>query len=99
MTTTMSEQERQQEIERVAKILQEKLAGDLLEVARLLVSTKDSEIFGKTEFVLRDRMHQMGAKAIETVLEERKKGGTKAQARSAPPAKRTSASSGIAPKS
>jgi hypothetical protein len=29
---------------------------------------------------VRDRVHQLGAKAIETVLHERKKGGTKGPA-------------------
>jgi hypothetical protein len=72
--------EQEQEAQRMGKILQEKMAGDILEIARLLVSKKDSEIFGKTEFEMRDRVHQLGAKAMQTVLEERKKGGTKGRA-------------------
>lgn len=72
--------EQEQEAQRVGKILQEKMAQDIVQLARLLVSKKDSEIFGKTEFEVRDRVHQLGAKAIETVLEERKKGGTKGRA-------------------
>jgi hypothetical protein len=72
--------EQEQEAQRVSKIFQEKLAGDLLQLARLLVSKKDSEIFGATEFEVRDRIHELGAKAVETVLEERKKGGTKGRA-------------------
>jgi hypothetical protein len=72
--------EQEQEAQRVGKILQEKMAGDILELARLLVSKKDAEIFGKTEFEVRDRVHQLGAKAMETVLDERKKGGTKGPA-------------------
>ena len=72
--------EQEQEAQRIGKILQENLAGDILQLARLFVSKKDSEMFGKTEFEVRDRMHQLGAKAMQTVLEERKKGGTKARA-------------------
>lgn len=72
--------EQEQEAQRIGKILQEKMAGDIVQLARLLVSKKDAEIFGKTEFEVRDRVHQLGAKAIETVLEERKKGGTKGRA-------------------
>ena len=72
--------EQEQEAQRIGKILQEKMAGDIVPLARLLVSKKDAEIFGKTEFEVRDRVHQLGAKAIETVLEERKKGGTKGRA-------------------
>ena len=70
----------EREAQRIGKILQENLAGDILQLARLLVSKKDSEIFGKTEFEVRDRVHPLGAKAIATVLEERKKGGTKDRA-------------------
>lgn len=72
--------EQEQEAQRVGKILQEKMAGDIVQLARLMVSKKDSEIFGKTEFEVRDQVHRLGAKAIETVLEERKKGGTKGRA-------------------
>ena len=64
--------EQEQEAQRIGKIFQEKVAGDLLQLARLLVSKKDPEIFGKTEFEIRDRVHEMGAKAVQTVLEERK---------------------------
>jgi hypothetical protein len=72
--------EHEQEAQRIGKILQEKMAGDIVQLARLLVSKKDAEIFGKTEFEVRDRVHQLGAKALQTVLEERKKGGTKGRA-------------------
>ena len=69
--------EQEQEAQRLGKILQQKVAEDMVDLARLLVSKKDSEIFGKTEFEVRDRVHEIGAKAMQTVLEERKKGGTK----------------------
>jgi hypothetical protein len=80
MISVLLNAEQELEAQRVAKILQEKLAGDVLQLTRLLVSKKDSEIFGKTEFEVRDRVHEMGAKALQTVLDERKKGGTKDQA-------------------
>jgi len=72
--------EQEMEAQRLSKILQEKCAGDLLQLARLMTSKKDTEIFGTAEFAYRDRIHQLGAKAIATVLEERKKGGTKGRA-------------------
>ena len=81
MSTIILNAEQEQEAQRVSEILREKIAGDLSQLVRLLVSKKDSEIFGRTEFELRDRVHELGAKAIETVLEERKKKrGTKGQA-------------------
>ena len=67
----------EREAQRIGKILQENLAGDILQLARLLVSKKDSEIFGKTEFEVRDRVHRIGAEALSTALAERKKRGTR----------------------
>jgi hypothetical protein len=46
----------------------------------LLMSKPDAELFGKTEFELRDRVHAIGAQALETALQERKKGGTTGRA-------------------
>jgi hypothetical protein len=46
----------------------------------LLVSKRDEELLGATEFAVRDRVHAIGALALETALNERKKsppgGGT-----------------------
>jgi hypothetical protein len=47
---------------------------------RLLVSKQDHELFGETEFQVRDLVHEIGARAIETAVNERKKGGTKGRA-------------------
>jgi hypothetical protein len=55
---------------------------DLLALARLLVSKEDRELFGETEFDVRDLVHRLGAKAYSTHLAGKKK-GTKAQASSA----------------
>jgi hypothetical protein len=45
---------------------------ELLELARLLVSKEDREIFGDTEFQVRDIVHRIGAKAYETHLAQKK---------------------------
>jgi len=37
-------------------------------------------LLGATEFAIRDRVHKLGAFALETALKERKKGGTKGRA-------------------
>jgi hypothetical protein len=68
--------------------------ADLLALARLLASKADGEIFGATEFQVRDAVHRIGAKAIETALDGRKKGGTKAPAAPAPAAARRPSSRG-----
>ena len=65
---------------RIAEIICQKMQGEALQIARLLVSKPDAEFFGKTEFELRDRVHEIGAQAMATALRERKKGGIKGRA-------------------
>jgi hypothetical protein len=48
---------------------------DLRAIAELLASKPDSQLFGETEFQLRDIVHRVGAKALEAAAEQRKKGG------------------------
>jgi hypothetical protein len=45
------------------------------QVARLLAGKDDSNLFGQTEFDLRDRVHALGARALEVVADERQKKG------------------------
>src|SRR5262245_1430252 len=54
--------------------------GRAFAITRLLVSKKDHELFGETEFQVRDLVHKIGARTIETAVNERKKGRTKGQA-------------------
>lgn len=68
------------EAQRIFQTLKRTSDDDLLALARLLASKKDPELLGQTEFEVRDRVHHIGAKAIQTALAERKKGGTKAPA-------------------
>jgi predicted GNAT family N-acyltransferase len=72
--------EQEAEAQRIFQILKGTTDDDLLALARLLASKKDRELLGQTEFEVRDRVHQIGAKAIQTALDERKKGATKAPA-------------------
>ena len=68
------------EAQRIVHILTAKVQDEVLHIARLLASKPDSKILGQTEFEVRDRVHRIGAQAIQTALEERKKGGTKGRA-------------------
>jgi hypothetical protein len=43
---------------------------DILALARLLVSKNDIEVFGDTEFKVRDMVHRMGAAALEERLKK-----------------------------
>jgi len=72
--------------------LAKKAQEEALYMARLLVSKPDHKLLGATEFEIRDRAHKLAASAIETALNERKKGGTKGPASSVPTAKTTPAS-------
>lgn len=72
--------EQEQEAQRLAQIILEKAKVEALAMARLLVSKKDHELLGATEFAIRERVHKIGASAIESAVNQRKKGATKAQA-------------------
>jgi hypothetical protein len=72
--------EQRAEADRLYEHLRTAADADLRALAELLASKADGEIFGRTEFEVRDRVHAIGAKAIEGALAGRKKGGTAAQA-------------------
>ena len=71
--------------------------ADLLALARLLVSKDDRELFGETEFEVRDIVHRLGAKAY-TVHLAGKKTATKVPASSARTASKARGSTPTAPK-
>ena len=53
---------------------------DLKAIAELLATRPDDQLFGQTEFELRDQVHRLGAEALQTAAQQRKKGGTQAPA-------------------
>jgi hypothetical protein len=72
--------EQRAEADRLYEHLRAATDGDLRALAELLAAKADGELFGRTEFEVRDRVHGIGAKAIEGALAGRKKGGTSAAA-------------------
>jgi len=72
--------EQEAEAQRIAAIIGKKAQEEALHMARLLASKPDAQLLGATEFEIRDRVHKLGAHAIETALEERKKRATKGRA-------------------
>ena len=72
--------EQELEAQKLAEIIGQRTKEEVLEMARLLVSKKDHEVLGATEFEIRDRVHKLGAFAVETALNERKKRGTEVRA-------------------
>src|SRR5271170_548142 len=73
MTPTILTVEQEAEAQRLAQRIQEQSREDILELARLLVSKPESEIFGDTEFQARDVVHRLGAKAFAVHLAEKKR--------------------------
>ena len=69
--------EQQEEAQRIERILMESVRHDIRSIAELMASKPDRQLLGQTEFEVRDLVHKIGAEAIETALDERKKGGTK----------------------
>jgi hypothetical protein len=72
--------EQEDAAERLYQTIRAACDDDLRQIARLLASKPDHKLLGKTEFEVRDRVHKIGAKAIETALNGREKGGTKGRA-------------------
>lgn len=68
--------EQAERAEQIFQSLRQAAEADLCGIAELLASGEDSQILGPTEFEVRDRVHRIGAKAIETALDQRKKGAT-----------------------
>ena len=62
--------------QRMAAIIGKRAQEEALRMAWLLASKPDAHLLGATEFEIRDRVHELGAFALETALQERKKGGT-----------------------
>lgn len=68
--------EQEQEAQRIYERLEAVFNQERMRMARVLASKDDSQLFGETEYQLRDIVHQLGAKALETTADERvKKGG------------------------
>lgn len=61
-----------QEIYERLKVLADEEARRM---ANLLASAPPGQLFGRTEFELRDQVHEFGAKALEVAADERQKKG------------------------
>ena len=72
--------EQQAEADRIEQRLTELVRGDLRELAEHLASKADGQLLGGTEYEARDRVHRIGARAIEVALAGREKGATGARA-------------------
>lgn len=80
MSTQLLTAEQEAQAQAMLQILLPIFTQEALALARLLASRSDDQLLGKTEFDVRDSVHRLGAKALQTAINSRKKGGTKAPA-------------------
>lgn len=67
--------EQELEAARMEELILAAVKDDIRQACRLLASKQNSELFGQTEFELRDIVHRVGAKAMEIAADERQKKG------------------------
>ncbi len=70
--------EKEGEAQALAERIRELADDEILQMARLLVGKPEREIFGDTEFELRDIVLKVGAKALEEHLRQKKTATTAA---------------------
>jgi hypothetical protein len=71
------------EVQRVHDVLSKAMDREIWQIAELMVGKRDDQLFGETEFTLRDKVLRMGAQALQATVNDRKKGGTRAAVLSA----------------
>ena len=77
------------ELQRMEEVILDAMRQDIRKIAQLMVSKRNDQLFGETEFTLRDIVLRAGARAIEATVNDRKKGGTKVAVSSANTAAKT----------
>jgi hypothetical protein len=65
--------EQEADAQRIYEKLRATMDAELLAMARLMAGQPDSELLGRGEFELRDKLNDVGAKVLETVVNERAK--------------------------
>lgn len=70
--------EKEAEVQVLAQRIREVADEECMAIARLLVSKPDGQIFGDTEFELRDIVLRVGAKALQEHLRQKKTATTDA---------------------
>lgn len=72
--------EQAERAEQILLTLKQAADSELRDLAAFLASKPDHQLLGQTEYDVRDRVHKIGAKAIEAAVNLRKKGGTAGRA-------------------
>jgi hypothetical protein len=74
LTVELNE-EQEAEAQRIYERLRVSFDEELKTMARFMASKPNHQLFGQTEFELRDRVHELGARVLETAADERQKKG------------------------
>jgi hypothetical protein len=72
--------EQEARAQRLFEAIQGTFLDEARQLARRLASKDDAHLLGSTEFEVRDSVHRLGAQALQTARNERKKGATKGRA-------------------
>jgi hypothetical protein len=72
--------EQKAEAQRLFEAFQQPFLDEARHLAELLASKADAQLLGKTEFEVREAVHRLGANALQTALQGRKKGGIRGRA-------------------
>ncbi len=70
------------EVQRVHDVMLKAMDQEIWQMAQCVVTKRDDQLFGQTEFTLREKVLRMGAQALEASANDRKKRATKAVASS-----------------
>ena len=97
MSGSLFSAEQEVEVQELTQRIRTALDAEAERIARLLVGKQAKDLFGQTEFDLRDLLLRVGAKAYELYLAE-KKTATKAAASSAPTASKPPSSRTTGPR-
>jgi hypothetical protein len=81
------------EAQRHFEVMKKAAEEDLWRIACLMAGKSDDRLLGRTEFEVRDHVLRIGAKAVETAVNGRKKGGIRGAASSVENAGQTPGSS------
>jgi hypothetical protein len=81
------------EVDRVVALVMKAIEGDVRRMAEAVVLKRDDQLLGSGEFELREKVLGMACRILEATVNDRKKGGTRAAASSAPTVAKTRGSS------
>ena len=85
--------EKSAEVQRVHQVMLKAMDKELWQLAQFMITRRDDQLLGETEFAVRDKVLRMGAQALGATVDDRKKRATKAVASFVPIAATTRVSS------